>query len=108
MNGAALTYRDGTIVRLEVIWLFPVLPPSQFVLTGPRGRVAVDQETFALEIEIDGARQVVASPGDKTETCFGLQLDRFVTACLDGTPPVPGLEEAIAASELCERIAASF
>jgi predicted dehydrogenase len=105
VNGAALTYADGTIVRLEVIWLYPVLPPSQFVVTGPHGRAVLDPPTFELRIEIDGTCEVVAPPGDKTTSCFALQLERFLTACRDGTPPVPGLEDALAASELCERIA---
>jgi predicted dehydrogenase len=105
VNGAALTYADGTIVRLEVIWLYPVLPPGQFVVTGPRGRAVLHPPTFELQIEIDGETEVVAPPGDKTESCFALQLERFLTACNDGTAPVPGLEDALAASELCERIA---
>jgi myo-inositol 2-dehydrogenase / D-chiro-inositol 1-dehydrogenase len=105
VNGAALTYADGTIVRLEVIWLYPVLPPAQFVVTGPRGRAVLDPPTFELHIEIDGVTEVVAPPGDKTESCFALQLERFLAACNDGTAPVPGLEDALAASELCERIA---
>lgn len=105
VNGAALTYADGTIVRLEVIWLYPELPPAQFVVTGPRGRAVLDPPTFELRIDIDGRREVVAAPGEKTASCFALQLERFLIACSEGTPPVPGLEDALAASELCERIA---
>jgi myo-inositol 2-dehydrogenase/D-chiro-inositol 1-dehydrogenase len=105
VNGAALTYGDGSIVRLEVVWLYPVLPPAQFVVTGPLGRAVLHPPTFELQIEIDGRREVVAPPGDKTESCFALQLERFLAACSEGTAPVPGLEDALAASELCERIA---
>ena len=105
VNGAALTYGDGSIVRLEVIWLYPVLPPSQFVVTGPRGRAVLHPPTFELRIEIDGKTEVVSPPGDKTESCFALQLERFLTACSEGTAPVPGLKDALAASELCEQIA---
>jgi myo-inositol 2-dehydrogenase / D-chiro-inositol 1-dehydrogenase len=105
VNGAALTYADGSIVRLEVVWLYPTLPPSQFVVTGPRGRAVLHPPTFELQIEIDGEQETVASPGDKTASCFALQLERFLTACTERTPPIPGLEEALAASELCERIA---
>jgi predicted dehydrogenase len=105
VNGASLTYADGTIVRLEVVWLYPTLPPSQFVVTGPRGRAVLHPPTFELQIEIDGKSEVVMPPGDKTECCFALQLERFLTACSEGTPAVPGLADALAASELCERIA---
>jgi myo-inositol 2-dehydrogenase / D-chiro-inositol 1-dehydrogenase len=105
VNGAALTYADGSIVRLEVVWLYPVLPPSQFVVTGPRGRAVLDPPTFELRIEIDGATEIVAPSGDKTESCFALQLERFLIACGEGNSPVPGLEDALAASALCERIA---
>jgi predicted dehydrogenase len=105
VNGAALTYDDGTVVRLEVIWLLPALPPGQFVVAGPRGRAVLDPPTFGLELELDGRRELVPAPGDRTATCFALQLRRFVASCAAGTPPGPGLEDAIAASALCERIA---
>jgi predicted dehydrogenase len=105
VNGALLGYADGTLVRLEVIWLVPSLPPSQFVVTGPRGRVVVDPPTFELTAEIDGRVETLPAPGDKTETCFALQLDRFLEACVNGDAPSPGLEDALAASTLCQRIA---
>ena len=105
VNGAVLTYADSTIVRLEVAWLYPALPPSQFVVTGPRGRAVLDPPTFELRTEIDGVSDVLPAPGDKTECCFALQLERFVATCREGTPPSPGIEAALAASALCERIA---
>jgi predicted dehydrogenase len=105
VNGAVLTYADGSIVRLEVVWLYPSLPPSQFVVTGPRGRAVLDPPTFELRTEIDGQRDVLPAPGDKTECCFALQLERFVTACSERTAPVPGIEAALAASALAEQIA---
>lgn len=105
VNGAVLRYADGTLVRLEVIWLYPSLPPSQFVVTGPRGRAALDPPSFELAIELDGRSEVVPPPGDKTECCFALQLERFAAACIEGRAPSPGLEDALAASALCERIA---
>jgi myo-inositol 2-dehydrogenase / D-chiro-inositol 1-dehydrogenase len=105
VNGAVLTYADGTIVRLEVAWLYPALPPSQFVVTGPRGRAVLDPPTFELRTEIDGVRDVVPAPGDKAECCFSLQLERFVETVGAGRAPVPGIDAALAASALCERIA---
>lgn len=106
VNGGVLTYADGTVARLEVVWLTPVLPRSQFVVTGPKGLATLDPPTFRLTVELaDGTTEVVEPPGDKTEVCFALQLDRFADACLTGTPPVPGLGEAVASLELAERIA---
>ena len=106
VNGGVLTYADGTIARLEVVWLVPVLPRSQFVVTGPNGLATLDPPSFGLTVEFaDGTTEVLEPPGDKTEVCFALQLERFVDACLAGTPPVPGLDEAIASVELAERIA---
>ncbi|HEY5058735.1 MAG TPA: Gfo/Idh/MocA family oxidoreductase [Gaiellaceae bacterium] len=105
-NGAVLEYEDGTVVRLEVIWLFPVLPPSQFVITGPLGRALLDPPTFALRVELAGGDvEELAAPGDKTEVCFTRQLGRFVDACLAGTPPVPGIDAALASLALALRIA---
>ena len=108
MNGAILEYEDGTIARLDVIWLYPVLPPSQFVVTGPTGlrrpRPA-DLRAHASSSRTARPRSC-AAPGDKTEVCFERQLSRFVDRCLAGTPPVPGLDEALASLELAQRIAA--
>ena len=106
VNGGVLTYADGTVARLEVVWLTPVLPPSQFVVTGPLGRAILDPPTFALTVELaEGRTETLPPPGGKTEVCFALQLARFVDHCLAGTPPVPGLDEALASLELAERVA---
>lgn len=106
VNGGVLAYADGTVARLEVVWLTPVLPPSQFIVTGPLGRATLDPPTFALDVELaDGTTERVEPPGGKTEVCFARQLERFVDACLSGTPPVPGIGEALASLELAERIA---
>lgn len=106
VNGGVLTYADGTVALLEVVWMTPVLPPSQFIVTGPLGRATLDPPTFRLTVELaDGTTESLEPPGDKTETCFALQLERFVEHCLAGTRPVPGLDDALASLELAERIA---
>ena len=106
VNGGVLTYEDGTIARLDVVWLTPVLPRSEFVVTGPKGVATLDPPTFRLSVELaDGTTELHEPPGDKTEVCFALQLERFVAAALTGSPPVPGIDEAIASLELAERIA---
>jgi myo-inositol 2-dehydrogenase / D-chiro-inositol 1-dehydrogenase len=106
VNGGVLTYADGSIVRIEVIWLYPVLPASQFVITGPLGRAALDPPTFGLDVRFaDGRHERLEPPGDKTEVCFDLQLRTFLDHVLGGTPPVPGLAEALSSLELAERIA---
>jgi predicted dehydrogenase len=106
VNGGVLTYADGSVARLEVVWLTPVLPRSEFVVTGPKGLARLDPRTFALAVELaDGTTELHEPPGDKTTVCFALQLERFVDACLTGTPPVPGLDEAVASLALAERIA---
>jgi myo-inositol 2-dehydrogenase/D-chiro-inositol 1-dehydrogenase len=106
VNGGVLTYADGTVARLEVVWLTAVLPRSQFVVTGPSGMATLDPPTFGLTVELaDGSREALEPPGDKTEVCFALQLERFADACLSGSAPVPGLDDAIASLELAERIA---
>jgi hypothetical protein len=55
----------------------------------------------------DGTTEELPAPGDKTEVCFERQLSRFVDHCLASTPPVPGLDEALASLELAQRIAAA-
>jgi myo-inositol 2-dehydrogenase/D-chiro-inositol 1-dehydrogenase len=106
INGGVLTYDDGTVVRLEVIWLTPVLPPSQFIVTGPLGCATLDPPTFCLTIELaDGHVERLDPPGDKTQVCFALQLERFVSSCTSRTAPVPGFDEALASLTLAERIA---
>ena len=106
VNGGILTYADGSVARLEVVWLTPVLPRSQFVVTGPKGLARLDPPTFRLTVELaDGTTEELEPPGDKTDICFSLQLERFVDSWRAGRPPVPGLDVAIASLELAERIA---
>ena len=106
VNGGALAYADGTVARLEVVWLTPVLPASEFVVTGAKGRAVLDPPTFRLLVDFaDGRREQHEPPGDKTTVCFAIQLERFVEHCFAGTPPVPGFDEALASIELAERIA---
>jgi predicted dehydrogenase len=106
VNGGVLTYEDGTLARVEVVWMYPVLPPSQLVVTGPKGSATIEPPTFALHLELDDGRtERLDAPGDKTTVCFALQLERFVDHCLSGTAPEPGIDAAIASVELAERIA---
>jgi myo-inositol 2-dehydrogenase / D-chiro-inositol 1-dehydrogenase len=106
INGGALEFTDGSLARLEVVWLTPVLPASEFVITGPHGKATLNPPTFGLTIELDdGTTETLAPPGDKTSVCFTLQLARFVDCVQAGTRPTPGLEEAIESLALAERIA---
>ena len=106
VNGGILRYADGSIARVEVIWLTPLLPPSQFVVTGPHGRATLDPPTFGLTVSLaDGSVERLDPPGGKVEVCFDLQLRRFVDHTLAGTPPVPGLTEALQSQTLAARIA---
>lgn len=108
VNGGILTYADGSVARLEVIWMYPVLPPPQLLITGPKGSATVDPPTFELRVSFsDGRRERLDPPGDKMAVCFALQFERFVDHCLAGTPPEPGIEAAIASLELAERVAAA-
>ena len=64
VNGGVLTYADGTVARLEVVWLAPVLPRSQFVVTGPHGLATLDPPTFGLTVELaDGTTEVARAAG---------------------------------------------
>ena len=85
-----------------------MLPPSQFVVTGPHGRAVLDPPTFALRVDLaDGTVEELPAPGDKTEVCFRRQLACFVDHCLGGTPPVPGVDEGLASLVLAQRVAAA-
>ena len=107
-NIGILEYDDGTLVRLEVVWLYPRLPSSEFVVVGPVGRAVLHPPTFELTVDLaDGTHEHHDPPGAKADVCFERQLARFVDACSSGSRPVPGVDEALASLELAERIAAS-
>lgn len=105
VNGAVLSYADGTLVRLEVVWLYPFLPPSQTVITGPTGRAILDSTSFELKVDTTSRRESVKEARSKTEVCFDKQLEVFLDCCRQGEIPNPGIGEALAALELCQRIA---
>ena len=105
INGGTLRFADGSFARLEVVWLTPVLPTSEFVITGPHGKATLDPPTFGLTIELDATTETVPPPGDKMSVCFRLQLATFVDAVRTGRRPMPGLPEALASLDLAERVA---
>lgn len=106
VNGGTLRFADGSVARLEVVWLTPVLPHSEFVITGPLGKATLHPPTFELSLELaDGTRETTPPPGDKTTVCFALQLARFVEAWRSARPPSPGIEEAIDSLSVAEEVA---
>jgi predicted dehydrogenase len=108
VNGGTLRFADGSIARLEVVWMTPLLPRSEFVVTGPLGKATLDPPTFGLSVELeDGTRETIPPPGDKAAVCFGLQLERFVAAWRAGRSPSPGIDEAIDSLRVAESVAAA-
>lgn len=106
VNGGTLRFADGSLARVEVVWLTPVLPASEFVVTGPRGKATLDPPTFGLTVELDdGTVETLQPPGEKTSVCFTRQLTSFLDAVRTGARPEPGLREAIESLALAERIA---
>ena len=85
----------------------PVLPPSQFVVTGPLGRATLDPPTFRLDVELaDGTTRDARAAGRQDRGLLRAPARALRRArASPGTPPVPGLDEALASLELAERIA---
>ena len=107
VNGGVLAYQDGTIARLDVVWLTPVLPPSQIRrhrAQGPRDPRAAHLPAHGRASRTVRPRRT-SRPATRRRSASRSSFERFVDAVLAGTPPVPGLDEAIASLELAERIA---
>jgi len=105
--GARLIYPQGTVVLVEFGWLTDALPRCELSFLGDRGHVVLDGTTFAMRLHTAAGVERVEFEPDRTTRCFDKQLNRFVELVNgERVLPEPDLDDALAALELCERVAA--
>lgn len=102
LTGARLAYPGGHVALVEFGWLTRTLPRCELSFLGPDGHALLDGFTFRLS----RGGEVVDFPGERGARSFARQLDRFVElATGQRHEPEPGLDDALKALELGERIA---
>jgi predicted dehydrogenase len=103
-TAALVRYDNGNVARLEVGWMFPELPASDFRIVGPLGTVRVNRREGWAELAADGATERVALDRPWTEASFDGQLAAFVSAVRSGRPHGPGTADGLASLDLCHEV----
>lgn len=105
VNGARLSWPDGTRALVEVGWWTDAVPRCELSFLGRHGEVRLDVPTFRLYRRTSEGCEVVEFPRDRTERSFDRQLARFVDLVTGRVQrATPGLAEGLASLELSERI----
>jgi myo-inositol 2-dehydrogenase / D-chiro-inositol 1-dehydrogenase len=108
LNGARLTWDDGSIALVEVGWWTSAQPRCELSLLGTYGYAVLECATFRLERQTAIGSEIVEFPGDRTSRSFDRQLARFVELVRGiRVTAEPGLGDGLATLELSERIIAA-
>ena len=103
---AQLGLADGSLLRLEIGWLLPELPPCAVEITGPDGHLALNPVTGRGTCRIGGREELLALPPMAPE--WGRQYDAFAAAIDRGAAPEATVEDGLRALEVtkaCEESA---
>jgi predicted dehydrogenase len=103
-TAALVRYDNGNAARLEVGWMLPVLPPSDFRILGPLGAVRVSRKEGWAELTTADLQDRVELDRPWTEAAFDGQLAAFVSAVRAGEPRGPGTADGLASLRLCQEI----
>ncbi len=103
-TAALVRYDNGNVARLEVGWMLPVLPPSDFRILGPLGTVRVSRAEGWAELATTLTRHRVELSRPWTEAAFDGQLAAFAAAVRTGRPHGPTTADGLASVSLCDAI----
>lgn len=104
LNVALLGFANGDRARLEIGWFYPHFPRGEFEIVGPEGVAVFDREARTATLTTGKLTEQVRQDEDYFESCFRIQLDKFLRARETRTTPVPGTAEGIASLRLCKAI----
>lgn len=106
LNGARLTYPNGTVAVLEFGWWTDRQPRCEVSVLGRSGYAVLDGTDFRLTLHCAEGDHVLEYPGPRMPRSFDAQLACFVDLMTGRTPhAMPGLAEGLASLEWSERVA---
>lgn len=105
---AIVRFANGDLAKVEIGWFFPVFPTGEFEVLGPRGIAIFDRTAQFVRLQTDKGVETVTLDEDWGQSCFRIQLDRFIAGIRLDRPFVPGTAEGIASLSLTKAIEAAI
>lgn len=99
-NLASIEFSNGDIAKLELGWFYPHFPRDQFEVIGPEGIATFDRGKGESVLQTQSTFERVQFDEDWVESCFRIQLEKFVRCLEERNTPVPGTREGIASLQL--------
>lgn len=101
---SVIRFKNGDMAKVEIGWLFPVFPNGEFEILGPKGIAVFDRFERFVELTTSAGSEKIVYEEDWWESCFRIQLDKFVIGIRTGQPFMPGTKEGIYSLSLTKAI----
>ncbi|MGH3385621.1 MAG: Gfo/Idh/MocA family protein [Nocardioidaceae bacterium] len=106
---ALVRYDNRNVARLEVTWMFPVLPRGDFQIFGPKGSVRVNRAEGWATLQSPAAEdERIELDRPWVEQAFDAQLAAFAEAVRSGQPRGPTTADGLASLSLCHQVVAAM
>lgn len=99
-----IRFANGDLAKVEIGWFLPNFPQGEFEVMGPRGIAVFNREEKTVRIKSGQTTREVRLEEDYFESCFRIQLEKFIQSIRTGTPCLPGVDEGIASLALTTTI----
>ncbi len=99
-----IDFANGDRARLEIGWFYPQFPAGEFEIVGPEGIAVFDRLNRSVELRTTDGVERVNHDDDWWDTCFRIQLDKFIVGIRSEQPLVPGTREGIYSLTLTKQI----
>jgi predicted dehydrogenase len=102
-NAAHIFFPGGHVARVEIGWLYPVLPAFEWTILGPLGVASFDLANRRVTLRTGSREDSVGLDDgeDWFESCFRIQLETFVKGIRTRKPPGPSAQDGYASLMAC-------
>jgi myo-inositol 2-dehydrogenase/D-chiro-inositol 1-dehydrogenase len=105
---SVIRFANGDVAKVEIGWFMPRFPKGEFEVVGPRGIAIFDRDSRTVQLKNETITQTVQLEDDYFESCFKIQLDKFVHSIKTGEPCIPGTQAGIDSLALTKAIEKSI
>jgi len=105
---SVIRFENGDIAKVEIGWFFPRFPVGEFEVVGPRGIAIFDRNAQTVQLKTETTTQTVKLEDEYFQSCFRIQLAKFIRSIRTGEPCVPGTKEGIESLALTKAIEKSI
>lgn len=101
---ATVLFQNGALAKIEIGWFLPVFPKGEFEVIGPKGIAIFDRSSRTVELRNGETRRSVVLEEDWIQSCFRIQLKRFIEAIVEEKPCMPDGSDGLDSLRLTKSI----